>query len=949
MSNSSPSELSNSAHFGQIRKTSFDPINNLVISLGEDDCLIQSFSASDLSIFSNHSNEFIYNAKIMDFCFNKSLNGIYVVGENKKLSFLNWPACDNVVDLYEIDKELSLVAVSNFDDYAIISDGNSVYLLKLFKSKSIRCELVKIVYKTNDHIDWIGFDPKNPIFVVFDSNKKLTAFEASTCNIIHEINITQSSGKCLPCFTRKSDLIITNNGMISVFNFYKKQSLIMKYDDLTTEISLLTTSNSNYIATVTKDNELIISEFDRSLFIYSENPQKPQILSIVTKIQLKCDKITSINWCNCNIAAGDEEGTIHLWEFNFNIKPAKKHKEKQTIEVQKDIIQSLNQKIIKKNEISEDESLEEISEEEKPKVIVKEFNNKKAPNKKLKKTKLKAKNFNLHDENVNEEEEEYSSEIIENSNDFEKRIHKIEQENLQHHFEEESIESSDHEIDITEYLPKKEESSPEENEISSTSSDSYDDNLDISDIFQDVTFPFMPGSCDSFLGNRRYLCWNDYAAVLLRQENDGSQEIDVHKSDGKIESITNLNHFTMAAIDEYGLIGSSENILIYHHHKTWAPDQETTFTFDKEKVKLVACGKEWFSVATDTPCIRIFTSAGLEIADINIPFQCTVMLGRDKYLFYAYGPSLSFQLFDIEKLKVVIEGTISVKQPLKWIYITSDLGILAQDSNNIIYRLTNDFSFEWVPVVDLNEAFDKDVDGFWPVQADETFIYCIPLIGTICPSTNPIPKPRKIEMSVLVYDKNVKNWLIKQINYGLRIHHQRNKLDAELLKLFSEAIQNEQYFKAYQIAQMIKTKKVRQFVIKYADESNARIVSDKLTGKVKQPKIHHLIKQSSAFPSTLLKNNKSNKESEEKPIYVRNTSKNVQKISIEPVTKPKTLFDTLKEIGENSKSFKIPSSTNSTKKKPKNKDSQPNMKPIVTKTRKNKKKETNEKFLPLFK
>lgn len=950
MSNSPLSEINNPAHFGSIRKTAFDPMNDTVISLGEDDCLIQLFSASDLSVFSNNSNDAISNIKIRDFCFDKRWMGIYIVGENKKLLYFSWPSCSNATELFHFDNELSLISISKSEDFALVSDGNRVYLLKLFKDKDVRCELVKIVYETEDHVDWIGFDPKNPIFVVFDSNKKLTAFETTSCNVIQEIKIMQTTGKCLPCFTRKSDLIIAENEMIRVINFHKNQSLIMKYDDITPEITLIASSNSDYIVTVTKNNELIISEFDRSLFIYSENPQKTQILSIITKTKLNCENLTSINWCGNNVAAGDEEGTLHFWKFNFNIKPVKKQKENIVSEKQKDIIQSLNQTIIKKKEISEDESLEEISEEEeRPKTIIKQENKKKKTNKKTKETKetkLKAKDFYLHNEEVSDEYDD-SDHFIENNDDFEERINQITPKSPPLHFEEESFSSSDHEIDITEYLPKKEEeSNQEENE--ETSSDSYDDNLDVSDIFQDVTFPFMPGNCDSFLGNRRYLCWNDYAAVLLRQENDGSQEIDIHKSDGKIESISNFNHFTIVAIDEYGMIGASESTLVYRHHKTWAPDNETSFTFDKEKIKLVACGKEWFSLATNTPCIRIFTSAGLEITDINIPFQCTVMIGRDKYLFYAYGPSLTFQIFDIEKLKVVVEGTITVKQPLKWIYITTDFTVFVQDDYNIIYKLTKDFSFGWVPVADLNESSDKDVDGFWPVKVDDTFVYYVPLIGTICPPTNPIPNPHKIETSILVYDKKVKNWLVKQINTGIKKHQQRTKLDAELLKLYSEAIQKEQYFKAFQIAHMFKTKKVRQFIIKYADESNARIVSDKLTGKIKQTKSKHFTKQSNKFTKQLQDNTFTNEEPEEKAVYIRNVSKNVQNTYTEPGSKVRTLFDSLKEIGENSNRIKQGTSVFSAKKKTKNSNQKSNAKPIVVKTRKSKKKEENEKFLPLF-
>jgi len=142
-----------------------------------------------------------------------------------------------------------------------------------------------------------------------------------------------------------------------------------------------------------------------------------------------------------------------------------------------------------------------------------------------------------------------------------------------------------------------------------SSSGSSDESDGVDELYPDMTFPFMPGNCHTFLGNRRYLCWNDYAAVLLRNTDQGSM-IDVHRGDGTEQSISNRG-FTIAAIDEHGFLTASESEVVYRHHRTWAPDATTTIAFPREAVKLAACGKEWFAVATDRPALRLFTSAGL--------------------------------------------------------------------------------------------------------------------------------------------------------------------------------------------------------------------------------------------------------------------------------------------------------------------------------------------------
>ncbi|KAH0792931.1 WD repeat and HMG-box DNA-binding protein 1 [Histomonas meleagridis] len=774
----------------------------------------------------------------------------------------------------------------------------------------------------------------------------------------------QKGGVCLPSFTRKSDLLICENNFIRIFNLHKKQGVLLKYKDFDSLVitCIATSPNSDYIATYTKDNQIIISEFDHSLFVYSENPQTPQILTITETLHYEEEPITSMCWCENSLCCGDSDGTIHLWITSNYIQPKTIKRSNQSEKIIKSpvsIIDALNKQITrpKKDIESEDESLSEISEEEihkftpaKPKIISKSKTKTKTKSK-TKSHSLKASNFEKYHEKVSDDSENEFSDLIEDADEFEERLHANAPQEPIYEEESESETSSDHEIDITEYLPKKE--GEEKNDFQSTSSSSAtnseidDEDIDLTELYPDTTFPFMPGNCDSYIGNRRYLCWNEYAAVLLRQEDDGSQEIDIHYSDGRIESLTNQNNFTIVTIDEFGLLCASETTIVYRHHKTWAPDQETSLAFNEEKIKLIACGNEWFAIATDFPCIRIFTSAGLEIGIFNLPLQCTVMTGRNEFLFFAYGSELDFIVLNVNTMKIVVQGIMPIRQPLKWVSFSTDNLLVAQDNMNIIYKLSGDFSLEWIPVVDLEETFDTNTDGYWVVYADEQYIYGVPLRGTISPSTNPIPNPHEIEMIPLTFDKKVRNWLLKQMNFGLKKHQQKSKIDAELLKMFSDAIQNGQQLRAFQIAKMSKSKKVRDFIVKYADESGEQIVADQLTGtkRIKKQK-----KKKFKFISNIQQNlvNSAKQNVEEKKVYVRSVVKKPTSLSVEQAPKPMNIFDTLKEIGEHSATT-FGADIGENKKKKVKKIKKPNMEPIVRKQKRGrKKKEEKENFMPLF-
>jgi len=63
-------------------------------------------------------------------------------------------------------------------------------------------------------------------------------------------------------------------------------------------------------------------------------------------------------------------------------------------------------------------------------------------------------------------------------------------------------------------------------------------------------------------------------------------------------------------------------------------------------------------------------------------------------LFYACGPALRYSVLDVKSCKELASGTMSVKQPLKWVTVASDFSIVCQDHFNIVHKLSRDFSWQ---------------------------------------------------------------------------------------------------------------------------------------------------------------------------------------------------------------------------------------------------------------
>lgn len=962
-------DKTNEAHFGQVRQLIFAPNFEEVMSLGEDDYILNSFLIPDLSLSSGHQLDKLRDISVRDFCF---VNGnLVVAGESGDIVQFAWPECDAQKVLCETGSPIQLLCGSSV---LFFVTGREVFRLDKGHYES--------VFSSEFDIMWIAHERKHGHLIVFTKNGGLSVL-SETGEKVNEWRVLQNE-ICKPCIGAKGIIFVADQDGVRVFKPHSGKEAKISVSDQEGSIVALAAAGS-YIATANTNGEIVVRQYSQLHFANTE-PTNAEEIHIERRLQAEAGStLVSVTFGGQFLAAGDVDGRIYLWQ-NAVSEPEKPVETSIHMETSKpknivrrktdDIMAALSRPVVakpKKREASDEELSLSDHEDEPVRPFVKQADEshraalsrlpkKKATTPRTKKTKLKklkASSFAEDEAELEYESEDMGSDLEEEESVAEPEpvAEPLVEERLFLEDESEENSEADHEIDIEPYLTdeqreklrqRQKENEPDE-DIVEESSTSSSEEADMAELYPDITFPFMPGSCDTFVGNRRYMCWNEYAAVLLRNTADGSV-FDVHKTDGTVQTIPNLG-YSMATIDEYGLLLASDSEVTYRHHKTWAPDSMTNVSLGRtgEKIRLVACGEEWFALATDLPAVRIFTSGGLEIGFFELPAGCTVMTGRDNYLFYAYGSSLRFSVVDVKSYREIVSGTLPVKQPLKWVAIGADYSVVCQDHWNIIHKLSRDFSWQWVPVANLETSFDYDTTDFWPVSAGETALYGVYLRGTKSPATNPIPGVRMVELHPVTVDKKMRPWLERIMNGSIIRRDQKARADGELLKLFPEAVNEDARLQAFQIAELMRSKKVRDFVVTFADNHRAVDVADRLTGSELKPKQK---KPAVAFDVTQIRNARASKKlhrtsSEETLVYVRKEEdEEPPKIVEQAPTGFTSLMEAFKEIGNKRPMFDVQSEAPAGGGRPKGKQPERN----APKTKKGARKKLGDasQFRPLF-
>jgi hypothetical protein len=224
------------------------------------------------------------------------------------------------------------------------------------------------------------------------------------------------------------------------------------------------------------------------------------------------------------------------------------------------------------------------------------------------------------------------------------------------------------------------------------------------------------------------------------------------------------------------------------------------------------------------------------------------------------------------------------------------MAVVCQDYLNIVYRLSRDFSWQWVPVVDLENEFDGETTDFWPVYADVGSLFGVPLRGMKSPGNNPIPNLKEMDMSPLTLDRQIRPWLIRRLDASLDKGLMEKETCKELVKLYSDSLEKHKHLRSVQIAEMIRIPKVRDSLVTAADRCGLSIVADKLTGSKRKKKKKNLENDKNKRNNIVNSAQKLQRESSgDVEIYVRDED-DVEGLGKVPEKVP-GFFDGLKELG----------------------------------------------------
>jgi len=139
-------------------------------------------------------------------------------------------------------------------------------------------------------------------------------------------------------------------------------------------------------------------------------------------------------------------------------------------------------------------------------------------------------------------------------------------------------------------------------------------------------------------------------------------------------------------------------------------------------------------------------------------------------------------------------------------------------------------------VADLARQFAAEATDFWAVSATGSAVYAVVLLGTRSPATHPVPSLKRVDIEPMAFDASMRAWLALRMDPSLFGRGPTTKADAELLKLFSNTTKEDQQLRAFHLARLMKSKRVRDFVVTFADNHGARAVADKLTGHEMRPR-----------------------------------------------------------------------------------------------------------------
>ncbi|EAX94780.1 hypothetical protein TVAG_058700 [Trichomonas vaginalis G3] len=398
---------------------------------------------------------------------------------------------------------------------------------------------------------------------------------------------------------------------------------------------------------------------------------------------------------------------------------------------------------------------------------------------------------------------------------------------------------------------------------SSSSSSSYYEEEDEEEVYNG---PFMPGSSQDYDGSRRFLCWNETGVIFLREIDEDREAIDVEFADvfsNRNVSFSNDRHFLLATLNKEGFCAASRTYFQYRSNNPKSIPSEFSHKFtDSETIDLIAIGKRWVAVATELGRIHIFKSSGFEYASLSLPDRLLTMVGGKDRLFVVFGDTLDYWLLDIPNRIKLASGVIPVAKPLRWVTFDENDNVYALGNDKILVELVFDFGFHWQAMSNLRNVISEgkveenenksdesdesdlglDIDkkkstnddgsyqldhaekeiytDFWCVSISDNKLFGCFLKENKVPHAYPLQGLSEVKLMPLTVENGAQSWLQSSIGLANAKRDQKREMifrrDLESVRLFQSALNENEQYKAFQVAKRVRSEKARAVVITIA-------------------------------------------------------------------------------------------------------------------------------------
>ncbi|KAH0788058.1 WD repeat and HMG-box DNA-binding protein 1 [Histomonas meleagridis] len=845
-------------HFGPIREVIVSPDGNYLLSVGEEDGILIVVSLTTLEPSDDFTLASISDFRIRSISCIPTLNSFAFSDEGKDIMKVGWPECTDIQKIYTSDTITELITVSSNGEYlAFTGEDPQITIINLTNPGSEPISL----YDNTSKVIYLQFSPDSKTLVSINETGELYAYRGEEFDNVQSENI--KAIRQAICWSPDSYLIVSDassNSIVHVFNFSEDYKSVMKVPKHSLPITACSVSNTSLMSTIDSSFNVVVSRLNK----YIDNNE----ISLVATFHIALESsINVILWVNNNICIGTDDGNYSILspidseslneipEYE-QIEESEKELESSSDEIPLKKHPTLITKPLKKSkpQLKFDEEEEEEEEEyevhkkrkgiyafamdeaeETDETSSSELHEYASANKNVKTNEeinrpkrnseemfqMLAKKY-ANEEIDDEEQEEYSTTPSTTSEDESEDEEMKENEKREKKLDKAFIVGSDQSVD------EDEEDEEEENLEKMYHFDSdYDED-------KDELHQMMPGSTSTFVNKRRFLCWNLIGTIFLRENVDEGSSIDIEFADTtkyKDQHFENRDNFILGSLSTGGIVLASRTYVWFKSFLSWANDNEFSTRFpDNETIDLIACGEDWFAIATEAPRLHLYMSSGLEIAIIPVASRLTSMIGAGELLAIVYGEYSDFKLFNVKHRKVVAEGNLPIRKPLKWIgFDQTTLYVLGND--NQLYGLIFNFGSQWVPLCDVQIKLENEKDSFWAVGVGKSNLWGVFLNeNEESPLTVSHQKLKGLLIEPLTIDDTAKDYLYRKMEYCNATDKgaAAMKMDKELLKLFASAQEIDDHEKMYQIGLQMKSDKGKMFAIQYAKSKDVDDVADNL-------------------------------------------------------------------------------------------------------------------------